>query len=574
MRPLQFCDLPGLAWLALIALPAALALPWMLAGDPWDPDETRYLEVFREMHESRDFVVPRFNGASYLEKPPLYYWLGAASFSLFGIHVIAGRLVSVLAAAGTVLATAWIGQIIGGRRRGFRAGLLLSVSPFFTIMAPIITLDMTLTFWITVAVAAMIHGLWAPEEPRPGRGPAIFLAYLLLALGFLTKGPVALVLPAFIWIAWRSGGGLKALIPPRLGWGALIFLAAVLPWFVLITRARPEFPEFFFFRGNLARLLGEKVRRINIHRQPFYIYLPIVFGGAFPWSLYLAAPWRRLRREIFAAGAERLFWSWLLLGLLFFSLVPAKLPTYVLPLFPPLALLAARRWEELDRGELPRSWQLGMALGVLAVSAIAMLVFVPLIAFSRESLIALFDWRLVAVYGATAMLLAGWSFWSALRGRSARSFLGLLLLTFLNPVFGAPAMRPVNEERSFDRWARKLASAAAPEDILICADKYIPILSFHLRRPALIFGDRGELEFASRDLGERPDLFIDENRLAGLIRGGQRVFITIRERRWRTLKSAFAKDLHLLGLSGDCMLFCNRDPPWPEIRESRQEGEN
>lgn len=547
-----------------------VAVPWLAAGAPWDPDETRYLEIGREMAASGDWIVPRLNEVAYLEKPPLYLWLIAAAFRVFGVGVLPARLVSLAAAAGMVLATAAIGQVLGGQRRSLRAGLILAAAPFFVVLATIVTVDMTFACWETAAIAALVHASVcrssAGSAGRAGRVSGV-LAWGLLALAFLTKGPVALVVGAVAWLPLRRGPGLRSWLPP--GWvvGVPLFVAITAPWFIAVSLRYPEFPEFFFIRGHLSRALGEDVAQVNLHSASFFFYLPIILGGAYPWILALLAPLSLWRQQLARDQLLRLCVSWLGLGLLFFSAVSGKLPTYVLPLFPAIALLAARRGEDIDSATLSPRWQGGVA-GLGGIVALVMAVVLLVLALSGK-LAERLETRSFAYLATAAGLMV--AIWAAvllrLRRRGRVEGAWLLAITVIASALGPPVKGALDGERSMMVLARKVASVFAPGEEVACYGKYFPIFSFCLERPVLVVGSRRELSWGSEELGERAELFLEIQELRRLLLGERRVFLTVRARRLKKLRERLGDlpqgALQVLGECSDYLLISNRAVPWP-----------
>ncbi len=283
-----------------------------------EPDEGRYASAGREMLASGDWLTPRINGIRHLSKPPLTYWCIAASVGVFGVNEFAARLPAALAALGTLLALYLMVRGAADEKTALWAVVMLTTSAMFFLIARLITADMLLTCWITWSVWA----IWRRSN----------WLFVFLALGVLTKGPVAVALPAFAMIGLR----------PRLSefrWisGLLIFVVLSASWFVALAIQNPELWRYFFVREIFQRVAtGEHGRS-----QPWWFLIVVTLGGFLPWT-FLVFNRRKLD------PATRMFAAWAVLGVVMFSLSQSKLPTYVLPLMPPLAALAAmappRRW--------------------------------------------------------------------------------------------------------------------------------------------------------------------------------------------------------------------------------------
>lgn len=331
------------------------------------PDEPRYAQVAREMAESGDFVTPRLHGEPWFEKPILYYWMAACAFKAMGVTELAARLPSAVAGLLGLVAVYLVGSHWVSARCGLAAALILASSPMYLVFARAASTDMVLTSALTMSLAC-IYFAWFGQRPDTAvkavsgnRSSAwIYGIYVFLALAVLAKGPVGAVLlgssiAVFVLIT-RRWDLLKRLLRP----GAMLSgIAVALPWYWLCYRANGwPFIQEFLINHNVARFATDRYQ----HEQPFWFYIPVVFAGFLPWVFQIVAPtllwlrhqWRESRSDLESA----LFWAWALFPLLFFSLSRSKLPGYVLPMLPALALLAGKEWDRL--------WRLGSSEGALS----------------------------------------------------------------------------------------------------------------------------------------------------------------------------------------------------------------
>jgi len=315
----------------------------------FDVDEPRYAETARFMVASGDYIVPRFNGAYRFEKPVLTYWLIAAGYRLFGVGEWAARLPSALAGLGTVLLTCLLAGRIRSPGRGLAAGAILACCLQFIALGRWVLTDMHLCFFFTGCLVFFYLG---QNEGNDSKARLYFLgAFAFSGFSVLTKGPVGLVLPAaisaaFLFSTGQLHGCLRR-IPITLG--ISLFAAITLPWYVLVTiRSDFEFFRVFILQHNFLRFFGE-VAPGGQHIEPFYYYLPWLLAGSYPWTFFaLQSVFNPLRPFIRAFGKAQALQGngafplvWTLLVILFFSLSRAKLPTYITPAFPPLAVLLA-----------------------------------------------------------------------------------------------------------------------------------------------------------------------------------------------------------------------------------------
>ena len=350
-----------------------------------EPDEGRNGEVAREMLVLHDAVTPHYDTLPYLDKPVFFFWLVAGSFRLFGVSEWAARLPSALAALGTLLLVWLLGRRMFGERAGLAAGVIFATAPLVMVFARLVIFDMTLTFLVTLTLAAF----WLAHGPgsAPGDGRRRALETLMFAsagAATLTKGPVGFVLPAL-------AVGVYAAVQKRLGdlkklaWapGLAAFLAVSLPWFVLVSRRNPDFPRYAFWDETLLRFSTGH----GMHRGGnIAYYIPVFLIGFLPWSFALLfggvnrlKGWRRLCNENRAAEAFLLSWAATLF--VFFSISHSKLPAYLLPAVPALAVLMGRMWSGdvgRDFARLRPDWLTAayaalIALGLLLAAAPAWL---------------------------------------------------------------------------------------------------------------------------------------------------------------------------------------------------------
>jgi 4-amino-4-deoxy-L-arabinose transferase-like glycosyltransferase len=348
-RPLTRFALALLAILAIVVAFDNLQRP--LAN----PDEGRYSEISREMKASGDWITPRLNGIKYFEKPPLQYWASALALKLFGESEITARLYVALCGLLTLAIVGYTGARLATSEAGVLSAIALLSSPYFVALGGIVTLDMGLTLWTTVALCAFLIAEGAAED-ADARRSWMLVAWAGAAFAVLSKGLVGAVFPAAAFVLyWMVSRDRKAL--RRLHWkpGLAVFLAITAPWFVAVSLANPEFARFFFVHEHFERFLTTTHHRV----APPWYFLPIVFVGFLPWMFALpAAALHALRSErpsgeflaSFRPLTFALIWAVFVVG--FFSLSSSKLPGYILPAFPALALVLGRYLADALPGRL------------------------------------------------------------------------------------------------------------------------------------------------------------------------------------------------------------------------------
>jgi 4-amino-4-deoxy-L-arabinose transferase-like glycosyltransferase len=357
--------------LLLLLVPGVLLYP-CLSFYLFEPDEGRYAEIPREMLARGEWVVPYLQGQPYLDKPPLFYWLVMCSYLVLGVQDWTARLIPALAIHGSVLVTYFLGRRSVGERAAFLGALVLGLAPGFVSMGRLLILDGLLTLCVTVALFSAFE---ATRTHRLHWGWWL-LAALACGLGILAKGPVAflLLLPP-LWAQRRlTGTGSPLHWPARLAFLGVL-LAVTLPWYIAACLRLPDFARHFFWEHNVVRFLSP-----FDHLRPIWFYGPILLAGLLPGTLLLLPFLRFLLSGDPAQAARRsVEFGYLLLAggwcLLFFSLSGCKLPTYILPAFPPLALalgvyLTVSGW---DRSR----WTGGVATGAFGLLIVGHYVAVP-----------------------------------------------------------------------------------------------------------------------------------------------------------------------------------------------------
>lgn len=324
-------------WLGVLF--AACAAIWLIGlgfRGLFNPDEGRYAEIPREILASGDWVIPHLNGLVYIEKPPLQYWATAISEALFGQNAWAARLYTGLCALATVAALwAMIRRQWGGVAAA-RAAIMLGSSLLFVLLGQQLLLDMSLTLYMTLTLVGFCNA----QRSERWQG-WMLLSWAGISGAFLTKGLIAGVLPLFTLIVYstlqRDPAPWRRLL---LGRGAALFALLCLPWLILIQHRLPQFFQFFFVREHFQRFLT----KIEDRYQPWWFFIPILVAGILPWLVpalrSLCADWRgTIARPGF--DARRFAWIWCVVIFVFFSASDSKLLSYILPMFPALALLMA-----------------------------------------------------------------------------------------------------------------------------------------------------------------------------------------------------------------------------------------
>ncbi|MGQ9921119.1 MAG: phospholipid carrier-dependent glycosyltransferase [Desulfobacca sp.] len=485
-------------WQPVVLLLLGSSLFFWRLGVPglMDPDEGRYAEIAREMLASGNFITPQLNFLPYLEKPPLVYWLTALSFSIFGANEWAARLVPALSALGGVGAVYWLANRLWGPNTALLAGLITATSGGYFLLGRILILDMSLTCCLTWGLA-LAYAAW-----RNGARHYLCWAYMVLGLGVLVKGPVAVVLPVLIFLTWLvlEGGWRqwRRLWHPG---GALLLGLLVLPWYLAVAWQNPEFGRYFFWEEHVQRFLAPRIHA----GQPVYYYVGVVLVALLPWSFLLPWVWgasKAAEAASVAAADRRFLLVWFGVIFVFFSLSRAKLFPYLLPGLPPLALLTAQALAGLDpaiQGQChiwrwtERGWL------VVALAGLAALALVALLAPQAWNRIAfLAPYLMAAILVLTVLPLLLRFFRTSPNGLRLSLLSGAIMLNLLL-VMG---VERVAEQRSPRALAQVIKQHWQADSVLLGYQAYSQAISFYTGQPFYLFGLRGELAWG---LDQRPD---------------------------------------------------------------------
>jgi 4-amino-4-deoxy-L-arabinose transferase-like glycosyltransferase len=358
----------GFCWLAV----TAVLFTFLGTRGLNEPDEGRYAEVSREMSLTGDLLVPRLNGIQHFQKPPALYWAVVGGMRLFGTNEWGARLPCALAALATTWLTFVTARALFDRAVAWLAVCILVSSAEFFWMARTLTPDMLLTFWTTAAIACLVTGAGRVRE---------WGFFAAMGLGFLTKGPMALVVPISAAVCWQRAARQRGeSVPLRWGRGLALTCCLGLSWFVAVSVRHPALARYFVVYEFVDRIATHVHGRV----KPFWFFGPVLLGGLFPWSLFVPGAVASLRRRV-TAGLEPRHWlllGWVVPPLVLLSLSGSKLVTYVLPLFPALAIVFAAWWRK--NAATPAARITLVATGGAIVLMAAAAILAPLVSASLD----------------------------------------------------------------------------------------------------------------------------------------------------------------------------------------------
>jgi 4-amino-4-deoxy-L-arabinose transferase-like glycosyltransferase len=462
------------------------------------PDEGRYAEIPREMAATGDWVTPRLNGIKYFEKPALQYWITAAAFEAFGVREWVARLWPALAGFLGVVFLGYLGWRIGGGSLGIFAAAALGGSVAYALEAHILTLDAGLVLWMTVGLGGLFLAQREGAAVREQRA-WMWVAWAALALATLSKGLIGIVLPggALVlyclierdWTLWRR---------LHLASGTLIFLAVTAPWFVVVSLRNPTFFDFFFVHEHFTRFLTTEHKR----EGAWWYFIPIFVVGLLPWLTVFGwtarRTWTDSRPATSGFNWQRFALVWSAFIFVFFSASGSKLPSYILPMFPALALvvgwqLTLTRTSTLLRLVAP----LVVTTGILTLAALfGYGAIAERIADERQPLAALIaygEWIKVAFGLAFAGGVVAW--WGLARGERTRPILVLAFASLVWTQLVIVGYDSLSESRSTEPILRRAAAHGSlwPDAPFYSVRMYDQTLPYYLGRTVILVAHTDEL---------------------------------------------------------------------------------
>jgi hypothetical protein len=535
-----------------------------------EPDEGRYSEIPREMLEKGDFITPTLNYVHYFEKPPLHYWLNILSFKLFGLNEFAARFTGALAGLLTVLLVYHTARKLFGRRTGILSAFILGTSTGFIAQSRINLTDMTLTFFLSASLCCFII---AAMEHEKRKGLYYNLFFVFTALAVLTKGLIGIVFPiGIICLYLLIGRRWHLLKEVKFVSGSMIFALFAVPWFVLVSLRNPGFAQFFFIHEHLQRYTST----IHGRYQPFWYFVPILLLTMLPWSFYIArAAWKAFKGRCSPDGSRLVYLVlWAAFVFLFFSASQSKLIPYILPIFPPLAILVGKMFSDRMGNEEETLFGPEHLLMVSSLFIVAALIalyphvreFGPQIADTglvRPTSSLLTKPPLITPTGGMffsclALVMAS-SAWIACRKKDILVlFIGLGLCSYILEIAGPQLFREGLEYRKSSRELALMARKFASEGSRVASFGYDQSLPFYTGKRTIVIGSKGELEFGSTQ-GNQSAWFINEAEFLKLWQEDQQIVVLLQKPEYEQVASRLIPNALTLGEKGKKILITNRN---------------
>jgi 4-amino-4-deoxy-L-arabinose transferase-like glycosyltransferase len=507
-------------YLLLLAAGAALTLPNLGAPSLWDIDEGHNAEAAREMLDSGNWLVPTFNFQLRDHKPPLLYWLQIASYEQFGVNEFAARLPSALAALAAVLLTYELGRLMFGGSVGLLAGLVLGSAAMFCASAHFANPDSLLDALTLATLFVFWRGMARSAASPLSAGGWFVPVGIIMGLAVLTKGPVGLLLPSAViglYLLWSRR--LRLLLDYRLALGVIAFVLVAVPWYAWIAaETKGEFTRGFFLTHNFGRFLSP----MENHRGPIYYYLIALLLGSAPWSPFLITAGifyflrgrsARISEDVHSmidpqfsilnpqsSSPLRFLACWLLVYLVFFSLSGTKLPNYILPAYPAVAILTGHFLNDWRLG-LVRVPQWAMSIGLAGVALIGIttsLAFLfaagvfDLRFFRGRQIPGLEIWALIGLAPVSAALSAGWLQRTGQKTGAVVSLASMAVL-FVGVLAAWGSLR-IDDLKAPRPLVADAGACQTERDIRIgCYQFYQPSLVFYCRREVRVLNDEDQV---------------------------------------------------------------------------------
>ncbi len=521
-------------------------------------EESKEALIVWEMVNGGGWILPLRNGVEQPLKPPLFHWIGATVSLLTGqVSELAVRLPSALFATATVLGTFFFGRALWNWRVGLLAALILGTCPEWVRWSINARSDMVLLFFLTAAQFFFFRVF----QERATQPRTLFLFYASVGFAILAKGPLGLLLPilvggSFLW--WTKE--LAFLRRLRLGHGLLIAGGIAASWYVLaVFQGGGEFVQRQILDENVFRFFASEKGGPS-REHTFLYYLPTLVVGMLPWSLFLPALGLTLYRAdgLWREKKHLYLLLWVGVELLFFTLASGKRSNYILPLYPALALLLGRWWQELIEGSRVLSAPgikrvvRGCALALGGAGLLMLIVLVTHgLGFNLEHLISPFlhprdranlplvaqslqgQFPLVCIWIVLLVGAAGWYIWGLRRDRWVPVFAALTVsvsasLYFANALFH-PLLAQERTYKPFMLGVRSLVQdaplyfyhPASDYGAIFYADRRIPEMNQHALQPS---SDAGPIDAAS-----------PERRPGGVSQTAATLYVLVRETDWPAL---------------------------------------
>jgi 4-amino-4-deoxy-L-arabinose transferase-like glycosyltransferase len=515
-----------------------------------EPDEGRYAEIPREMVETGDYIVPHLNYVRYFEKPPLLYWSVAISYKLFGISEWSFRFTNAAFAFLSVLFLYFFARKWFNKKVALLSCLILISSLGFFSMARVVTTDMCFSFFLFASLLCF-YDFYRNKKPI-----MVYLFYALAGLATLAKGPVAVILLGgtilIFLIVEKRFSFLRELKWTK---GVTLYGIIVLPWIIAISLREQEFLYFFFIDQHFLRFATTQHKRSG----PLYYFLPILFAGMFPWSIFIPRSIIKLwqKREL------RLFIIWSTLVLVFFSVSGSKLPPYILPIFPALAMVLGVFFYESRSSYAGRTRELILYMVIFAVLCLPVflrtyqpfLEWLGTISEDAPIIAAKLKFFSIGISTLSAIVLCLFCFKKFTRYGSLFLILLGLSLSFVCILMGFN-VDTIDRLKTSKELAVTANQRKGAFDYLVNYDCYEQTFLFYTKSRLILANHTGELAMGSK-YDDAKDYFISEIDFVRLLKSDKRVLFVTKKNKINRLREIVPRKIETIQCQNERCLYGN-----------------
>jgi 4-amino-4-deoxy-L-arabinose transferase-like glycosyltransferase len=478
------------------------------------PDESNYADIVREMLTTHNYFTPYLNGIKFFEKPILLYWLGTFAIKLFGYGIDSLRMVNACLALLTCLLTYYTAQLFYSRFAAILSSVILATNILFFGLAHQFTTDMTVTAFLTSSLYFLLYGALRESD--------VFIILGGCSGGFaiLAKGLIGIVFPFLIICTWTVILNKNYYSKKQLIYFILSCSVIALPWHLWMLLHHKDFWQIYFIAHHLQRFATHQVG----HPQAYWYYVPVILVGFFPWIAFLPQALKSAAHSISTKNdlaPITLFWLvWIGCISIFFTLATSKLISYILPIFPPLAILLGNYIATHFRAKY-------LIQGVIFLCIINMVLSIVL-TNSAQWLLA-FDsinayfwiWIMCAILNISAL-----SAFCLIRNKRLNLAATVFLFMTFAYLFLALHALPYLDSRSTSFFAAKILKLQQPDDKIISLNHYYQDLGFYLKKN-IYLTKPPKILLAGSKMDPQNHLILDNRALMDLWKNPQRLFILI-----------------------------------------------
>ena len=516
------------------------------------PDGGRYAEIPREMVVTGNYITPHLNGVKYFEKPPLFYWMQAASIKIFGVNDFAASIVNALMALLCTLCIYFTSRKLYGRLPGVLSSFIFATSGLVFALTRAVTIDVALTFFLTSSLCSFLLATQLPLGFK--RSLYLWLMYIFAACAVMTKGLIGMIFLGLIIMIWFTiFGEWRNLKNYSIISGCFIFLLLTLPWHILVQIKNPEFFHFYFVEQHFLRYFTDYAGRTKK-----WWFLPLLtLIGSYPWLIFLPQTinhnlkksfkeWQQSKTTVFLL-------LWIVVIYVFYTFSNSKLIPYILPIFPPLAMLIGNYLAASFQNNKSRQIDIGfytlltinIALGISAIAATFILDFNEQ-AFTKQNL------YIVAV----SMIINALITVIAYRRRGlALGFVALTVVTSILWLYVSPTITTINRQ-SIKPLITVIKQKLKPEDEVICYGSYYQELPFYLERTVTVANFFGELEFGTKHQDTKAWM-IDQKTFWERWLSNRTIYLITSEGNYRNLLPQAPDKMRIIAKLWDTLLVTN-----------------